>query len=60
MTDRDRADISLSYHCVSLTDVFWVRRKGENATFQQLNLYDNTLNEAAVEALQKTRGTKAL
>ena len=60
VTDRDRADISLSYHCVSLTDVFWVRRKGENATFQQLNLYDNTLNEAAVEALQKTRGTKAL
>ena len=60
MTDRDRADISLSYHCVSLTDVFWVRRKGENATFQQLNLYDNTLNEAVVEALQKTRGTKAL
>ena len=55
MTDRDRADISLSYHCVSLTDVFWVRRKGENATFQQLNLYDNTLNEAVVEISLKGR-----
>ena len=55
VTDRDRADISLSYHCVSLTDVFWVRRKGENATFQQLNLYDNTLNEAVVEISLKGR-----
>lgn len=49
VTDRDRADISLSYHCVSLTDVFWVKRRGENVTFQQLNLYDNSLNEAVVE-----------
>lgn len=55
VTDRDRADISLSYHCFSLTDVFWVRRKGENATFQQLNLYDNTLNEAVVEISLKGR-----
>ena len=28
VTDRERADISLSYHCVSLTDVFWVRKHG--------------------------------
>lgn len=27
VTDRDRSDIALSYHCVSLTDVFWVRRE---------------------------------
>ena len=26
VTDRERAHISLSYHCVSLTDVFWVRK----------------------------------
>ncbi len=55
VTDRDRSDIALSYHCVSLTDVFWVRRKGENTTFQQLNLYDNTLNEAVVEISLKGR-----
>ena len=28
MTDKDRANISLSYHCVSLTDVYWVRKEG--------------------------------
>ena len=49
VTDRERADISLSYHCVSLTDVFWVRKHGEDVTFKQINLYDNTLNEAVVE-----------
>ena len=49
VTDRDRAEISLSYHCVSLTDVFWVRKMGENTTFAQINLYDHTLNEALVE-----------
>lgn len=55
VTDRDRADISLSYHCVSLTDVYWVRKKGENITFQELNLYDNSLNEAVVEISLKGR-----
>ena len=49
VTDRDRSNISLSYHCVSLTDVFWVKKRGESVSFQQLNLYDNSLNEAVVE-----------
>lgn len=49
VTDRDRAAISLSYHGVSLTDVFWVRQQGEKITFAQVNLYDNPLNRAIVE-----------
>lgn len=49
VTDKDRANISLSYHCVSLTDVYWVREKDENITFTELNLYDNPLNEAVVD-----------
>ena len=49
VTDRDRAAISLSYHCVSLTDVFWVRRQEEEISFEEINLYDHTLNEAVVE-----------
>ncbi|MCD8013112.1 MAG: hypothetical protein LUG99_08045 [Lachnospiraceae bacterium] len=49
VTDRDRAEITLSYHCVTLTDVFWVRTQGEKVTFAELNLYDNPLNEALVE-----------
>lgn len=48
VTDQDRAKISLSYHCVSLNDVFWVRRAGEQVTFRELNLYDNPLNEAII------------
>lgn len=48
VTDRDRAQISLSYHCVSLNDVYWVRTAGEEVTFASLNLYDNPLNEAIV------------
>lgn len=48
VTDQDRAQISLSYHCVSLNDVYWVRTVGEQVTFVELNLYDNPLNEAII------------
>lgn len=48
-TDRDRAQISLSYRCVSLTDVFWVREKGETADFAGINLYENHLSNAFVD-----------
>lgn len=48
VTDQDRAQISLSYHCVSLNDVYWVRTEGEAVTFAELNLYDNPLNEALI------------
>lgn len=55
VTDRDRANISLSYHCVSLTDVYWVRKQGEDVSFEKLNLYDSPLNEAIVEISLKGR-----
>ena len=55
VTDRERAKISLSYHCVSLTDVFWVKQADEEITFAELNLYDNSLNEAIVELSLKGR-----
>ena len=29
-TDKDRAKIALSYHCLTLTDIYWVREKGED------------------------------
>lgn len=48
LTDRDRAHISLSYHCVSLTDVYWVKKQNEEITFEKINLYDHSLNEAVV------------
>ena len=43
VTDKDRAKVALSYRCTSLTDVFWVRNKGEKITFSEVNLYDNHL-----------------
>lgn len=48
-TDRDRAHISLSYHCVSLTDIFWVKKSTEELQFADINLYDNHLGNALVD-----------
>jgi len=55
VTDRDRAMISLSYHCVSLTDVYWIKNTDENICFRDINLYDHTLNDAVVELTLKGR-----
>ncbi len=49
VTDRDRAAIALSYHCVSLTDIYWVKRKEENISYETINLYDRSLSNAFVE-----------
>jgi hypothetical protein len=48
-TDRDRAQIALSYHCVTLTDVFWVKLTGEAVSYASLNLYDHSLSDAFVD-----------
>lgn len=55
VTDKDRAQIALSYRCVSLTDVFWVRIQGENVRFSEINLYDNHLNNAFVDVSLRGR-----
>lgn len=49
VTDRERAQIALSYRCVSLTDIYWVRRQGEQVRFQDVNLYDNHLSNAFID-----------
>ncbi len=49
ITDKDRAKISLTYRCASLTDVFWVREKGEKVTFADINLYENHLSNAFID-----------
>ena len=41
MTDRDRAKISLSYHCVSLTDIYWVKKSDEEISYEKINIFDN-------------------
>lgn len=49
VTDRDRAQIALTYHCLSLTDIFWVKKEGEEISFREINLYDNHLDNAFVD-----------
>lgn len=49
VTDRERAAISLSYHCLTLTDIFWVREEGEPVSFSDLNLYEHSLSDAFVD-----------
>ncbi|MBE6008917.1 MAG: hypothetical protein E7235_06940 [Lachnospiraceae bacterium] len=48
-TDKERANIALSYRCLSLTDIYWVRNKGEKISFADVNLYENHLNNAFVD-----------
>lgn len=46
VTDKDRAIIAVSYHGLTLTDVFWIRRAKEQITFEELNLYNHSLSDA--------------
>lgn len=46
VTDKDRAMIAVSYHGLTLTDVFWIRRAKEQITFEELNLYNHSLSDA--------------
>lgn len=55
VTDRERAQIALSYRCVSLTDIFWVKLRGEKVSFAEVNLYDNHLGNAFVEVALRGR-----
>lgn len=53
VTDRERARIALSYRCASLTDVFWVRRKEEQVGFDEINLYENHLDNTFIDIALK-------
>lgn len=49
LTNKERAQLAISYNCVSLNDVYWVRIEGENKTFSELNLYERELNDTIVD-----------
>lgn len=53
VTDREWAKIALSYRCASLTDVFWVKRKKEHISFNEINLYKNHLNNSFIDIALK-------
>lgn len=52
-TDRDRAGIALAYHCLTLTDIFWVKQQSEELLFRKINLYENHLGNAFVDLTLK-------
>ena len=45
-TDRDRAAIAISYHGLSLTDVYWIKFNRENVSFAELSLFRHSLSGA--------------
>ncbi len=49
VTDKDRAEIALSYRCASLTDVFWVKMQKEKVFFDEVNLYENHLENTFID-----------
>ena len=45
-TDRERAMITISYHGLSLTDVYWIRQDRENIRFPEISLFRHSLSGA--------------
>ena len=48
-TDKERAEIAVSYHCVSMMDVFWVNGYRENISFSEVNIYNHSLSDFFVD-----------
>ncbi len=46
VTDRDRAMIAISYHGLSLTDVYWIKLNREKVSFEDLSLFRHSLSGA--------------
>ncbi len=51
--DKDRAQIAISYHCLSLMDIYWVKESYERQTFENINLFQNHLESAFVDVSLK-------
>lgn len=54
-TDKARAEVALSYHCLSLLDIYWVKEASETVTFKEMNLYENRLDAAFVDVSLRGR-----
>lgn len=52
-TDRERAAIAISYRALSLMDVYWIRAKGDQKTFDEISLYQHSLSTAFVDVSLK-------
>lgn len=57
-TDKDRAFIALQFHCLSLTDVYWVRAAGEALSFAEINLYSHAGDNSFVDVSLRGQAKK--
>ena len=55
VTDRERAEIAISYHALSLTDIFWVKCDREKVCFADISLYSHKLGDAFVDVCLRGR-----
>lgn len=54
-TDKDRAQVALSYHCLSLMDIFWTKEDSEQQSFSDINLFENHLESAFIDVSLRGR-----
>ena len=54
-TDRDRAAIAISYHGLSLTDVYWIKWNREKLSFADLSLFRHSLSGAFADVASRGR-----
>ncbi len=48
-TDRERANIAISYHGVSFIDTYWIKSNRERVKFSNINLFTHSLSNAFVD-----------
>ena len=48
-TDKERAEIAISYHCVSMMDVYWVKGYREDISFASVNVFNHSLSDAFID-----------
>ena len=56
VTDKERAQICVSYHGVTLTDVYWIRAAKEKLTFEEISLYNHSLGDAFADVSLRGKG----
>lgn len=49
VTDKDRAQVALTYRCASITDIYWVRKTNDKIHFSEVNLYENHLDNTFID-----------
>ena len=49
ITDASRAKIAITVRCMSLNDCYWLKRENEKITWEDVNLFQNSLENSILE-----------